>query len=82
MKGPFKMKAFQFWYKSTPTSPTEYIYVIAVSFKQAKFFWYKHLKNVIGYAYDYETYPIYVKEEKDFLDVHAVGEILGANAVI
>ena len=76
------MKAYLFWYISAEGAPTEYIYVIALSYKQAKYFWFNHLKHVIGWAYDYDLEPCNEIDAKDFVRRHNVGDILGQNAVI
>lgn len=48
-------QAYLFWYKSSPTARTEYLYIYAVSAKQASYFFYKE-----GYTrmYDYSYNPI------------------------
>lgn len=76
------MKAFLFWYLSDQTAPTEYVYVIAVSYKQAKYFWVNYLKYTLGYAYDYAIEPCDEIDKSQFIRRHEVGDILGQNAVI
>lgn len=76
------MKAYLFWYKTDPMASTEYMYVIAVSCKQAMYFWHNYLKNTLGYAYDYTREPCDAIEGEDFVRRHEVGDILGQNAVI
>lgn len=73
------MKAYLFWYKSDEYAPTEYVYIIAVSVKQAIYYWLHK-----GYArmYDYCYNPIDAIEEKDFLKPHKIGDILGQYAII
>lgn len=76
------MKAYLFWYRSTETSPTEYMYVIAHTYKQARYFWYNYLKFTLGYAYDYDLDPVNEIDSKDFVKEHFAGDILGQNAII
>ena len=76
------MKAYLFWYISAQGAITEYVYVIAVSYKQAKYYWFNYLKYTLGYAYDYDLEPCNEVEAKDFVRRHNVGDILGQNAVI
>ena len=76
------MKAYQFWYKTTASSKTEYIYVIALSRAQACFFWFKYLKEVVGHTYDYAINPEYSFDEKDFATTHKVSNILGEYSII
>lgn len=75
-------KSYLFWYKAEQTAPTEYLYVIAFTLKQAKYFWFNYLKNTLGYAWDYDLNPVDIIEEKDFVKQHDAGEILGQYAVI
>lgn len=76
------MKAYLFWYISTERATTEYVYVIAVTYKQAKYFWFNYLKYKLGYVYDYDLEPCNEIELKDFVRRHAIGDILGQNAII
>lgn len=76
------MKAYCFWYISDQYATTEYVYVIAVTYKQAKYLWFNYLKNVIGWAYDYDLEPCGITDQKDFARRHDVGDILGQNAVL
>ena len=73
------MKAFQFWYKFDENTPTEYIYIIAVSLKQAQYF-YKRL----GYTrmFDYSLVPTRVIDKSAFNFIHAIGDVLGQDAII
>lgn len=73
------MHAFLFWYKSSEDAPTEYIYVIAVTLKQAQYFYIRR-----GYTsmFDYSTTPVDDIDEEDFLKPHHVGDILGQYATI
>lgn len=73
------MKAYLFWYKSSDNAPTEYIYIIALSYKQAQFYYDKK-----GYTrmYDYDVMPIDELEEKDFMQKHNIGDVLGQYAVL
>ena len=73
------MKAYLFWYKSDEYAKTEYIYIIAVSEKQANFLFYKNgYKNM----YDYSNGPIDIIGSCYFRARHNVGDILGQNAII
>ena len=76
------MKAFLFWYKTSEYSTTEYVYVIAVSEKQAIFFWSKYLRETLGRPYDYIMAPCGIINQKDFVARHEVGDILGQYAYI
>lgn len=73
------MKAFLFWYKSSTYAPTEYIYIIAYTLRQAQYFYRK-----AGYTrmYDYDTLPVDCIQEYDFVEPHRVGDILGQYATI
>lgn len=76
------MKAYLFWYQYAPSTKSEYVYVIAVSYKQAKYFWYNYIKNTLGYIYDYDLMPCNEIEAKNFILQHKVGDILGEEAII
>lgn len=76
------MKAYLFWYLSDKMTSTEYVYVIAKSYKQAKYFWYNFVKYTLGYVYDYDLEPCDEIDAKDFLKSHDIGDILGQNAII
>ena len=76
------MKAYLFWYVSAQGATTEYVYVIALSYKQAKYFWFNYLKHVVGWAYDYDLEPYDEIDKSQFIRSHDVGDILGQNAVI
>lgn len=76
------MKAYTFWYKITETARTEYVYVVACSYKQARYFWFNYLKYTLGYAYDYDLEPCDEIDSTDFVKEHHVGDILGQNAII
>lgn len=71
-------KAYLYWYKSSETSYTQYIYIIAYSNKQA---FYYFNKNNYTTMYDYGC-AYEVIEEFKFNKRHNVGDILGANAII
>ena len=65
------MKAFKFWYMMDRNSRVEYIYIIALSLKQArKLFYMNYGVNV----YDYDLNPISVFEVNEEFNVK-VGEI-------
>lgn len=76
------MKAYLFWYKRTYDEPTTYCYVIASSYKQARFYWFRHLKYVVGYCEDYSTGFSDQIDEIDFMKPHKAGDILGQDATI
>ena len=79
MDGQGKPLAFQFWYKSSEDAPTEYIYIIAFSYKQARYYFIK-----AGYTrmHDFSFYCSDTIPFKYWLAKHEVGDILGQNAVI
>jgi len=74
-----KLKAYVYWYIMDMYGHTEYVHVIAVSEKQANYFWYNYLHKVLGRVYDYDTTPCNVIECTRF---HEVGDVLGQNARI
>lgn len=73
------MKAYLFWYKSDEYAPIEYIYIIAVSVKQARYFF---IKNGYMNMYDASLKPVDYIDKLDFLKPHKIGDILGQYAVI
>lgn len=76
------MKAYLFWYRRSAYERTAYCHVIAVSAKQAWFYWFNYLKNVVGYCIDYAVDYIDKIDEIDFARPHKVGDILGQDAII
>ena len=70
-------KAYLFWYKSSEFARTEYIYIVAVSIKQARYF---YIKNGYARMYDYSLNPL------DDLPVepidYEIGTILGQYAIL
>lgn len=74
------MKAYLFWYIPSKYGTTEYVYVIAVSVKQAQYFWYNYVKYTLGNVYDFDYYPCY--EVEGLTRHHEVGDILGQNAIL
>ena len=77
------MKAYVFWYVfDYLTERTEYIYVIAVSHKQACFFFNKYMRENVGKVYDKASEACNEIDEADFLHNHEIGEVLGVCAVI
>ena len=77
------MKAYLFWYVfDYLTERTEYIYVIAVSHKQACFFFDKYMRENVGKVYDKASEACNEIDQADFLQDHKVGEVLGVCAVI
>ena len=77
-----RIKAYTFWYLLTSNSTTEYVNIIALSYKQAKYFWFNYLKYELGFVYDYDLDPCNIIESKYFTKSHDVGDILGRNAII
>ena len=65
------MKAFKFWYMMDRNSRVEYIYIIALSLKQARKFFYMNYGNNV---YDYDLNPISVFNVCEKFNVK-VGEI-------
>lgn len=65
------MKAFKFWYMMDRNSRVEYIYIIALSLKQArKLFYMNYGTNV----FDYDLNPISIFKVNEEFNVK-VGEI-------
>ena len=65
------MKAYKFWYMMDKNSRVEYIYIIALSLKQArKFFYMNYGVNV----YDYDLNPISIFKVNEAFNVK-VGDI-------
>lgn len=75
----YKYRAYLYWYRPTIDTSTQYVWVIAVSEKQANFFWFRHLKHVIGWAYDYDIEPTRIIKCNH---EHDIGDILGDRAKI
>ena len=76
------MKAFLFWFQYNEDDPASYVYIIAYTLKQARYFWFNYLKYTIGHVSDYNLNPCDVINEYDFMRNHKVGDILGENAII
>lgn len=74
-----KFKAFMYWYIMDKYGSTQYIYVISVSEKQANYFWFRYLHNVLGNVFDYCIDPC---NEIECKYIHSVGDVLGQNALI
>ena len=74
-----KLRAYVYWYIMDNYGSTEYVHIIAVSEKQANYFWYNYLHKVIGGAYDYCVDPCNVFKCNH---THNLGDILGQNARI
>ena len=73
------MKAYLYWYKCDEYAKTEYIYIIAVSVKQANYIFYSQgYKNMT----DYSNGPIDIISAYYFRNHHKVGDILGQNAIL
>lgn len=74
-------KAYLFWYiydyKSTKT---EYIWVIAVSHKQALYFFNEYIHKYLGRVYDKADEAC--NEKSEFLRRHEIGEVIGEFAII
>ena len=79
MDGQGRPVAFQFWYKSSEDAQTEYIYIIAFTYKQARY-----LFDKAGYKrmYDFSYYCSDTIPACYWLAKHEIGDILGQNAVI
>lgn len=82
MKGLNNMKKaylfrYIFDYKSTKT---EYIWVIAVSHKQALYFFNEYIHKNLGRVYDKADEAC--NEKTKFLHYHEIGEVLGEFAII
>lgn len=76
-------KAYLFWYVFDYLSTkTEYVWVIAVSHKQALYFFKEYMHQNVGRVYDKADEACNEINEIDFLQNHKVGEILGQFAVI
>lgn len=73
------MKAYLFWYKSDERAPTEYIYIIAYTMKQARYFYIRQ-----GYTrmYDYSFTPVDEISADNWTARHEIGDILGQYARI
>ena len=71
--------AFLFWYKSSEYATTEYIYIIAFTHKQARYYYAKMGYNkMYDYSYEYcDAIPA-----SRWLKSHEIGDILGQYAVI
>ena len=69
-------KAYMFWYICNENGPTEYVYIIAFTEKQARYYFVHH-----GYThmYDYSLNPVRVIKPKRH---HELGDMLGQDAVI
>lgn len=76
------MHAYLFWYKRDYDEPTTYCYVIAVSYNQARRFWFLYLRDVVGYCVDYTMGYCDEIDEVDFIKPHQIGDILGQDATI
>ena len=76
-------KAYLFWYVFDYLSTkTEYIWVIAVSHKQALYFFNQYMRDNVGRVYDKASEACNEIDEADFLHNHEIGETLGEFAVI
>ena len=71
--------AYLFWYKSDEYAPTEYIYIVAFSVKQARYF---YIKNGYTYMYDYSCTPVDEISADNWTARHEIGDILGQYARI
>lgn len=76
------LHAYLFWYKTDEYATTEYVYVVAYSYKQARHFWFNYLKYTLGWACDYQLTPCDVIDGNDFMKQHKAGDILGQYAII
>lgn len=73
------MKAYLMWYQIDEYSAPEYIYIIAVSIKQARYFFYI---NNYDQMYDFSYNPIDVIDSSSFVRSHKIGDILGQYATL
>lgn len=74
-------KAYLFWYIfDYKSSKTEYIWVIAVSHKQALYFFNEYIHKNLGRVYDWADEAC--NEKSKFLSNHEIGEVLGEFAII
>lgn len=72
------MKAFLFWYQNGANSACEYVYIIAYTEKQAKYFWFNLVKkNGYDRMSDYAKYSVCELDTFYFTRTHKVGEALG-----
>ena len=82
MKGVDLMKnksAYLFWYKSSETARTEYIYIVAWTVKQARFYFFDRGFNKY---YDYASWPVDEIPQSEWEIDHKPGTVLGDNAII
>lgn len=77
-----QQKCYMFWYSFSPNEKITYINIIAYTYKQARFFFWRYLDEVVGHCYDYDLTPSYILYECNFVKKHNVGDILGENAII
>ena len=68
--------AYMFWYICNENGPTEYIYIIAFSEKQACYFF---INNGYTRMYDYSLQPVRIIRTNKR---HDVGDMLGQDAVV
>lgn len=73
--------AYQFCYKITPTSQTQYVYVIAVSYKQAWYFFLNQFKDKRNYYYIGRGNYDITEDQFNNKDVK-IGSIYGSDAII
>lgn len=74
-------KAYLFWYIfDYKSNKTEYIWVIAVSHKQALYFFNEYIHKNLGRVYDRADEAC--NEKSEFLRNHEIGEVLGELAII
>ena len=74
-------KAYLFWYIfGYKSSKTEYVWVIAVSHKQALYFFNEYIHKNLGRVYDKADEAC--NEKSKFLRNHEIGEVLGEFAII
>lgn len=74
--GGLPPRAYMFWYICVEGGATEYVYIIAFTEKQARYFF---VQNGFTKMYDYSLSPVRVRATTKH---YAVGEMLGQEAII
>ena len=74
--GGIRPQAYMFWYICNENGPTEYVYIIAFTEKQARYFF---VKNGYTKMYDYSLFPVRVRATSK---LHCLGEMLGQDAIL
>ena len=74
--GGIRPQAYMFWYICNENGPTEYVYIIAFTEKQARYFF---IKNGYSKMFDYSLNPVRVINPKRR---HELGDMLGQDAIV